>query len=95
MNSSSNSFSQSITSGAFNCLFAVPAAQFGDPGDVGRRTGTQMTIMAFGKLEAILFLYEDILIICFICIGALAGPPISGAIKQDHPTFHEVGIYAG
>ena len=55
-NSSSNIFSQSITSGAFNCLFAVPAAQFGDPGDVGRRTGTQMTIMAFGKLEAILFL---------------------------------------
>ena len=69
----------------------MPAAQFGDPGDVGRRTGTQMTIMAFGKLEAILFFCQ----ILIICLGALAGPPISGAIKQDHPTFHEVGIYAG
>ena len=27
--------------------------------------------------------------------GALAGPPISGAIKQNNTTFHEVAIYAG
>lgn len=51
----------------------------------------QMTIMAFGIIYALpsrgscLFRY----------VGALAGPPISGAIKQHHPTFHEVGIYAG
>ncbi|KAL5531067.1 hypothetical protein ACEPAG_3943 [Sanghuangporus baumii] len=30
-----------------------------------------------------------------MAIGALTGPPISGAIKQNHSTFHEVGIYAG
>ncbi|OCB89309.1 MFS general substrate transporter [Sanghuangporus baumii] len=30
-----------------------------------------------------------------MAIGALTGPPISGAIKQNHSTFREVGIYAG
>ncbi|EJD00224.1 MFS general substrate transporter, partial [Fomitiporia mediterranea MF3/22] len=63
-----------ITSGAFICLFAIPVAHLGATHDVGRRTGMQMTIMAF---------------------GALAGPPISGAIKQKHSTFKEVGIYSG
>ncbi|OCB85136.1 MFS general substrate transporter [Sanghuangporus baumii] len=63
-----------ITSGAFICLFAIPVAHLGATHDVGRRTGLQMTVMAF---------------------GALAGPPISGVIKQHHSTFHEVGIFAG
>lgn len=37
-----------VASGAFNTLFAVVPAQLGDPRDIGRRTGVQMTIMAFG-----------------------------------------------
>ncbi|EJD00226.1 MFS general substrate transporter [Fomitiporia mediterranea MF3/22] len=30
-----------------------------------------------------------------MAIGALIGPPISGAIKEHHSSFHEVGIFAG
>ncbi|KAL5536482.1 hypothetical protein ACEPAF_304 [Sanghuangporus sanghuang] len=63
-----------IASGVFVCLFAIPVALLGPLHDVGRRTGMQMTVMAF---------------------GALAGPPISGAIKMHHNTFREVGIYSG
>ncbi|RDB29256.1 putative transporter MCH4 [Hypsizygus marmoreus] len=30
-----------------------------------------------------------------LALGALAGPPISGAILQKHHNFHAVGVYAG
>lgn len=46
----------------------------GGVGDVGRRTGMCMTILAF---------------------GALAGPPISGAINTATGGFKAVGYYAG
>ena len=31
----------------------------------------------------------------FMSLGALAGPPISGAIQQQTGSFHMVGVYAG
>ncbi|EKM50482.1 uncharacterized protein PHACADRAFT_213401 [Phanerochaete carnosa HHB-10118-sp] len=31
----------------------------------------------------------------FMSLGALAGPPISGAIQQHTGSFHDVGLYAG
>ena len=46
---------------------------FGEPGDVGRRVGMCLTILA---------------------IGALIGPPISGAIISAHGYIAD-GIYAG
>lgn len=46
---------------------------FGEPGDVGRRIGMCLTILA---------------------IGALIGPPISGAIISAHGYIAD-GIYAG
>ena len=46
----------------------------GETGDVGRRTGMFMTILA---------------------VGALSGPPISGAINTRTGSFKPVGYYAG
>jgi len=46
----------------------------GEMHDVGRRTGTAMTVIA---------------------LGAIAGPPISGAIAQATEGFKAVGYYAG
>lgn len=48
--------------------------ELGDTGDVGRRLGMFMSILA---------------------IGALIGPPISGAINTATGGFHVVGYYAG
>lgn len=48
--------------------------EMGEVGDVGRRTGMFMSILA---------------------LGALAGPPISGAINTATGSFKPVGYYAG
>ncbi|TFY66807.1 hypothetical protein EVG20_g4288 [Dentipellis fragilis] len=63
-----------ISSGAYVSLLGAPMIAFGEPGDVGRRTGMFMTTMS---------------------IGALAGPPISGAINTATGNYKAVGIYAG
>lgn len=64
----------------------------GHPRDIGRRTGMQMTVMALGLIH---FFFLKKMPRSDDSIGALAGPPISGIIKEKHSTFHEVGIYAG
>lgn len=46
----------------------------GEIGDVGRRTGLYMNILA---------------------VGALLGPPISGAINEASGGYPAVGSYAG
>jgi len=61
-------------SGAFVGLVALPVAQLGDTGDIGRRTGMLFTVCA---------------------VGAVLGPPISGAILSATGGFHDVGVYAG
>ncbi|KAF8177232.1 MFS general substrate transporter [Pholiota molesta] len=61
-------------SGAYVSLVSIPIMEMGDTGDVGRRTGMFMSILA---------------------IGALAGPPISGAINSATGNFKAVGYYAG
>ena len=61
-------------SGAYVSLISNPIMEMGDTGDVGRRTGMFMSILA---------------------IGALAGPPISGAISTATGNFKSVGYYAG
>lgn len=48
--------------------------EMGETGDVGRRTGMFMSILA---------------------LGALTGPPISGAINTATGSFKPVGYYAG
>lgn len=48
--------------------------EMGGTGDVGRRIGMFMSILA---------------------LGALAGPPISGAINTATGGFQAVGYYAG
>jgi MFS transporter, MCT family, solute carrier family 16 (monocarboxylic acid transporters), member 10 len=63
-----------LGSGTFVALLAAPTVALGELGDVGRRVGTYMTILA---------------------LGALAGPPISGAIEGATDGFHAVGFYAG
>jgi len=40
----------SISSGGYLSLFAVPVAAMGPVQDAGRRTGIQMTILSFGAL---------------------------------------------
>ncbi|KAL0579399.1 hypothetical protein V5O48_002624 [Marasmius crinis-equi] len=61
-------------SGAFVATFVLPVYEMGEIDDVGRRTGTIMSIAA---------------------IGALIGPPISGAINDASGGFEAVGYYAG
>ncbi|KJA24153.1 hypothetical protein HYPSUDRAFT_38917 [Hypholoma sublateritium FD-334 SS-4] len=61
-------------SGAYVSLISNPIMEMGDTGDVGRRTGMFMSILA---------------------LGALAGPPISGAISTATGNFKAVGYYAG
>jgi len=61
-------------SGAYVSLVSNPIMEMGDTGDVGRRIGMFMSILA---------------------IGALAGPPISGAIGSATGDFKAVGYYAG
>lgn len=61
-------------SGTYTSLLAKPMMELGDTGDVGRRLGMFMSILA---------------------IGALIGPPISGAINTATGGFHVVGYYAG
>ena len=46
----------------------------GEIGDVGRRTGLYMNVLA---------------------VGALLGPPISGAINETSGSYTAVGCYAG
>jgi MFS family permease len=60
--------------GSYVALLTNPIMSLGREGDVGRRVGMYLTIMA---------------------IGALAGPPISGAINTRTDGFEAVGIYAG
>ncbi|KAF8630771.1 hypothetical protein AX15_002740 [Amanita polypyramis BW_CC] len=63
-----------LCSGAYVSLMANPLMEFGDTGDVGRRLGMFMSILA---------------------VGALAGPPISGAILRTSGGFVAMGWYAG
>ncbi|KAF9264559.1 MFS general substrate transporter [Marasmius fiardii PR-910] len=63
-----------FSSGAFVSTFILPVYGMGEIDDVGRRTGTVMSIAA---------------------IGALIGPPISGAINDASGGFEAVGYYAG
>jgi MFS family permease len=60
--------------GAYVAILTNPVMNLGQEGDVGRRVGMYLTIMA---------------------VGALAGPPISGAINTSTGGFSFVGIYAG
>ncbi|KAM6500100.1 Major facilitator superfamily domain containing protein [Amanita muscaria] len=61
-------------SGSYVSLLANPIMDLGDAGDIGRRVGMFMSILA---------------------LGALAGPPISGAINRATGGFEAVGFYAG
>ena len=61
-------------SGVYVSLLSNPIMDMGETGDVGRRTGMFMSILA---------------------LGALAGPPISGAINTNTGSFKPVGYYAG
>ncbi|TFK36466.1 MFS general substrate transporter [Crucibulum laeve] len=63
-----------FASGAYVSLISNPMMDLGETGDVGRRVGMFMSILA---------------------IGALAGPPISGAINTATGGFNAVGYYAG
>jgi len=63
-----------FSSGSYVSLLANPMMDMGDTGDVGRRVGMFMTILA---------------------LGALAGPPISGAIWTASGGQTAVGYYAG
>jgi len=63
-----------LCSGPYTSLLSLPIVMMGDMHDVGRRTGTAMTVIA---------------------LGAIAGPPISGAIAQATEGFRAVGYYAG
>jgi MFS family permease len=63
-----------FSSGAYVSLLSNPIMDMGDTGDVGRRSGMFMSILA---------------------LGALAGPPISGAISSATGNFKAVGYYAG
>jgi len=63
-----------IACGVFVGILPAPIAQMGNTSDIGRRTGMQMTLIAF---------------------AAVAGPPISGAIRDQTGSFDDVGIYAG
>ncbi|KAI5116454.1 hypothetical protein M0805_006175 [Coniferiporia weirii] len=63
-----------ISSGAYVSLLGAPMIALGEVGDVGRRTGLYMNVLA---------------------IGALLGPPISGAINEATDGYSAVGFYAG
>ncbi|KAL9715553.1 hypothetical protein Ac2012v2_002213 [Leucoagaricus gongylophorus] len=63
-----------FTCGAFVSLLPKPVMNLGDEGDIGRRVGMFLTVIAF---------------------GALAGPPISGAINKRTNGFEIVGTFAG
>ncbi|KAH9484578.1 Aspyridones efflux protein apdF [Psilocybe cubensis] len=63
-----------FASGSYVSLLSNPIMEMGETGDVGRRIGMFMSILA---------------------IGALAGPPISGAIGTATGDFKAVGYYAG
>ena len=55
-------------------LLVAPMIALGETGDVGRRSGMYMSVLAS---------------------GALAGPPISGAINGATNGYAAVGVYAG
>jgi len=85
-----------ITSGAFVALFPAGVASLGSFSDLGRRAGALMSIMALGtwplhKIMLYIFYLKKLL----SYIGALAGPPISGAIVRAKHSFRPVGAYAG
>lgn len=61
-------------SGMYVSLMTNPIMNLGGEGDIGRRIGMFMTILA---------------------IGALCGPPISGAIETATGDFKLVGVFAG
>lgn len=73
-NSHTPSFTFRFASGSYVSLLSNPVMEFGDTGDVGRRVGMMMSILA---------------------IGAVGGPPISGAINTATGGFEAVGYYAG
>jgi len=61
-------------SGMYVSLMTNPIMNLGGEGDIGRRIGMYMSILA---------------------IGALCGPPISGAIETATGSFKLVGVFAG
>ncbi|KAF8637737.1 hypothetical protein AX17_002612 [Amanita inopinata Kibby_2008] len=63
-----------FSSGSYVSLLSNPLMEMGDTGDVGRRLGMFMSILA---------------------LGALGGPPISGAVNKATGGFEAVGWYAG
>lgn len=74
MQSLTNVCETRFCSGSYVSLLANPIMDLGDAGDIGRRVGMFMSILA---------------------LGALAGPPISGAINRTTGGFEAVGFYAG
>ncbi|PBK73129.1 MFS general substrate transporter [Armillaria solidipes] len=63
-----------FSSGAYVSSFLIPVFELGEISDIGRRTGTTMSMAA---------------------LGAVAGPPISGAIYTATGGFEAMGYYAG
>lgn len=61
-------------SGMYVSLMTAPIMNLGGHGDIGRRIGMYMSILA---------------------VGALCGPPISGAIQVSTGSFKMVGVFAG
>lgn len=61
-------------SGMYVSLMTQPIMNLGGEGDIGRRIGMFMTILA---------------------VGALCGPPISGAIQVSTGSFKMTGVFAG
>ncbi|PFH44634.1 hypothetical protein AMATHDRAFT_168326, partial [Amanita thiersii Skay4041] len=63
-----------FASGTFASLISNPMMALGETGDVGRRLGMYMSIIA---------------------LGAVAGPPVSGAILKATGGYEAMGFYAG
>ena len=84
----------SVSSGAFVALFPVGVAAFSDINSMGRRAGIQKSIMSLGAS----FQYSHVDLVSSRIAGALAGPPVSGAILDaslKSSGFKLVGVYAG
>lgn len=79
-------------SGSFIALLVNPVIEFGGDGDVGRRIGMMFTLLSLGMKH---FPFASDHQSPTFSPGALAGPPISGAILTSSGGFNEVGYYAG
>ena len=86
-----------ISSGAFVGLMALPVSKpsMGGQGDIGRRTGKCLYLR--DALSPLTFHVCSLSGMLFtVCsIGALCGPPISGAIHDSIGGYVAVGYYAG